>query len=73
MRIQNSWKGRVVCSSRTAITSGIEMIHDTPTFGGLSHTFLTSFLDQLLKASVHNFNFPSSADPNHAGIHNNYQ
>ncbi|KAG2028302.1 tubulin domain-containing protein [Suillus americanus] len=49
---------------------GLQMMHDTPTFGGFSHAFLTSFRDEFLKASTLNFSFLSGADPNHAGIDN---
>ncbi|KAG1751844.1 Misato segment II tubulin-like domain-containing protein [Suillus lakei] len=49
---------------------GLQMMHDTPTFGGFSHAFLTSFRDECLKASTLNFSFLSGADPNHAGIDN---
>ncbi|OAX33636.1 tubulin nucleotide-binding domain-like protein [Rhizopogon vinicolor AM-OR11-026] len=49
---------------------GLQMMHDTATFGGFSHAFMTSFRDEFLKASVLNFSFLSGADPNHAGIDN---
>ncbi|KAG1750528.1 Misato segment II tubulin-like domain-containing protein [Suillus paluster] len=49
---------------------GLQMMHDTATFGGFSHAFLTSFRDEFLKASTLNFSFLSNADPNHAGIDN---
>lgn len=49
---------------------GLQMMHDTPTFGGFSHAFLTSFRDEFLKASTLNFSFLSGADPNHTGIDN---
>ncbi|KAG1824274.1 Misato segment II tubulin-like domain-containing protein [Suillus variegatus] len=49
---------------------GLQMMHDTPSFGGFSHAFLTSFRDEFLKASTLNFSFLSGADPNHAGIDN---
>ncbi|KAG2044252.1 Misato segment II tubulin-like domain-containing protein [Suillus americanus] len=49
---------------------GLQMMHDTSTFGGFSHAFLTSFRDEFLKASTLNFSFLSGADPNHAGIDN---
>lgn len=49
---------------------GLQMMHDTSTFGGFSHAFLTSFRDEFLKASSLNFSFLSGADPNHAGIDN---
>ncbi|KAG2078653.1 tubulin nucleotide-binding domain-like protein [Suillus decipiens] len=49
---------------------GLQMMHDTPTFGGFSHAFLTSFRDEFIKASTLNFSFLSGADPNHAGIDN---
>ncbi|KAG1826205.1 Misato segment II tubulin-like domain-containing protein [Suillus subaureus] len=49
---------------------GLQMMHDTPTFGGFSHAFLTSFRDEFLKASTLNFSFLSGADPNHACIDN---
>jgi hypothetical protein len=49
---------------------GLQMMHDTPTFGGFSHAFLTSFRDEFLKASTLNFSFLSGTDPNHTGIDN---
>ncbi|KAG0698563.1 Misato segment II tubulin-like domain-containing protein [Suillus ampliporus] len=49
---------------------GLQMMHDTATFGGFSHAFLTFFRDEFLKASTLNFSFLSGADPNHAGIDN---
>jgi hypothetical protein len=49
---------------------GLQMMHDTATFGGFSHSFLTSFRDEFLKASVLNFSFLSGADPNHTDIDN---
>ncbi|OJA08111.1 hypothetical protein AZE42_08038 [Rhizopogon vesiculosus] len=51
---------------------GLQMMHDTSTFGGFSHAFMTSFRDEFLKASVLNFSFLSGADPNHAGIDNSF-
>ncbi|KAG2135404.1 Misato segment II tubulin-like domain-containing protein [Suillus bovinus] len=49
---------------------GLQMMQDTPCFGGFSHAFLTAFRDEFLKASTINFSFLSDADPNHAGIDN---
>ncbi|KAG2361555.1 Misato segment II tubulin-like domain-containing protein [Suillus spraguei] len=49
---------------------GLQMMHDTSTFGGFSHAFLTSFRDEFIKASTLNFSFLSGADPNHAGPDN---
>ncbi|KAG1808188.1 uncharacterized protein BJ212DRAFT_1383873, partial [Suillus subaureus] len=40
-------------------------LHDTSTFMGFSHAFLTSSRDKSLKASTLNFSFISSTDPNH--------
>jgi len=52
------------------LLQGLQMMHDTVTFGGFSHSFLTSFRDEFHKASVLNFSFLSGADPNHTGIDN---
>ncbi|KAJ8584484.1 tubulin nucleotide-binding domain-like protein [Rhizopogon salebrosus TDB-379] len=51
---------------------GLQMMHDTATFGGFLHSFLTSFRDEFLKASVLNFSFLSGADPNHTDIDNSF-